>query len=230
MTECASPRSPSNCSMASTALSCVLWWRWFGILVMFQGMDRHSGIRTVSQDAARTAGGHSAQEASRRDTERPAESMSLPPRWDATATRSKVEVTHRETRNRIPTRFFFFPPSPADCGFSAATFQAAAVGQRRRRLIFFFLFTFTPAPLLCFLSPPLWFIRVSFSPPLSLCLFSVLFSPHFFYCDERMSPLKWKINILKSAYHTLGQFTTFLVYVLLFSSLMRSDYSDSDTQ
>lgn len=101
---------------------------------MFHGMDRHSGIRTVSQDAARTAGGHSAQDTTRRDTERPAESMSLPPRWDATATRSRVEVTHRDPKPNSDALFF---PSPADCGFSAATFQAAAVGQRRRRLIFF---------------------------------------------------------------------------------------------
>lgn len=50
-----SPSSPSNCSMASTALSCVLWWRWLGILVMFHGIEWHSGIRTGSHDAARTA-------------------------------------------------------------------------------------------------------------------------------------------------------------------------------
>ncbi|KAG7219684.1 hypothetical protein INR49_004544 [Caranx melampygus] len=61
--------------MARTALSCVLWWRWFGILVMFQGMDRHSGIRTGSQDAARTAAGHSAQDTASRDTESPGESI-----------------------------------------------------------------------------------------------------------------------------------------------------------
>lgn len=70
-----SPSSPSNCSMASTALSCVLWWRWFGILVMFHGMDRHIGIRTGSQAAARTAGGHKAQDTASRDTQSPAESM-----------------------------------------------------------------------------------------------------------------------------------------------------------
>ncbi|PWA13786.1 hypothetical protein CCH79_00017145, partial [Gambusia affinis] len=70
-----SPSSPSNCSMASTALSCVLWWRWFGILVMFHGMDRHIGIRTGSQAAARTAGGHTAQDTASRDTQSPAESM-----------------------------------------------------------------------------------------------------------------------------------------------------------
>lgn len=63
--------------MASTALSCVLWWRWLGILVMFHGMDRHRGIRTDSQDAARTAGGHSAQDTASRDTESPRESMSV---------------------------------------------------------------------------------------------------------------------------------------------------------
>lgn len=66
-----SPSSPSNCSMARTALSCVLWCKWFGILVMFHGMDRHSGIRTGSQDAARTAGGHSAQHTASRGTESP---------------------------------------------------------------------------------------------------------------------------------------------------------------
>lgn len=50
------PSSPSNCSMASTALACVLWCRWFGILVMFQGSGLHSGMRTGSQAAARPAG------------------------------------------------------------------------------------------------------------------------------------------------------------------------------
>lgn len=63
--------------MASTALSWVLWWRWFGILVMFHGMDRHSGIRTDSQDAARISAGHSAQDTASRDTESPGESMSI---------------------------------------------------------------------------------------------------------------------------------------------------------
>lgn len=63
--------------MASTALSCVLWWRWFGILVMFHGMDRHRGIRTDSQDAARTAGGHSAQDTASRDTASPGDTMSV---------------------------------------------------------------------------------------------------------------------------------------------------------
>lgn len=63
--------------MASTALSCVLWWRWFGILVMFHGMDRHSGIRTDSQDAARTAAGHRAQDTASRDTESPGDSMTV---------------------------------------------------------------------------------------------------------------------------------------------------------
>lgn len=90
MNEGDSPSNPSNCSMASTALSCVLWWRWFGILVMFHGMDRHSGMRTVSQDAARTAGGHRAHDTARRDTEKPAESMSLPPSWGAAAAKSKL--------------------------------------------------------------------------------------------------------------------------------------------
>lgn len=71
-----SPSSPSNCSMASTALSCVLWWRWFGILVMFHGMDLHSGIRTGSQAAARTAGGHRAQDTASRATLSPGGSMS----------------------------------------------------------------------------------------------------------------------------------------------------------
>lgn len=46
------PKSPSNCSMASTALAWVLWWRWLGILVMFHGMDLHMGMRMASQDAA----------------------------------------------------------------------------------------------------------------------------------------------------------------------------------
>lgn len=63
--------------MASTALSCVLWWRWFGILVMFHGMDRHRGIRTDSQDAAWTAGGHSAQDTASRETASPGDTMSV---------------------------------------------------------------------------------------------------------------------------------------------------------
>lgn len=77
-------------------------------MVMFHGMDRHSGIRTVSQDAARTAGGHSAQDTARRDTEKAAESMSLPPGLDASATESKsLEVTDGDP---IPNPDAVFPP------------------------------------------------------------------------------------------------------------------------
>ncbi|KAA8578267.1 hypothetical protein FQN60_000136, partial [Etheostoma spectabile] len=94
--------------MASTALSCVLWWRWFGILVMFHGMDRHSGIRTDSQDAARTAAaGHRAQDTASRDTESPGKSMSVGRsvgsetgvRWShgsAVGASGKVSATHGE--------------------------------------------------------------------------------------------------------------------------------------
>ena len=46
-------------------------------MVMFHGMDRHSGIRTGSQDAARTAAGHSAQDTASRDTESPGENMTV---------------------------------------------------------------------------------------------------------------------------------------------------------
>lgn len=98
--------------MASTALSCVLWWRWFGILVMFQGMDRHSGIRTGSQDAARTAGGHSAQDTASRDTERPGESMSAAVLGPAGGVKSKRGVA-------------------ADGSFSAAGVRAAGSWGRR---------------------------------------------------------------------------------------------------
>ncbi|KAJ3592389.1 hypothetical protein NHX12_007516 [Muraenolepis orangiensis] len=51
--------------MARTALACVLWWRWLGILVMFQGMEAHSGIRTGSQAAASAPDGIPSRQANR---------------------------------------------------------------------------------------------------------------------------------------------------------------------
>lgn len=149
-------------------------------MVMFHGMDRHSGIRTVSQDAARTAGGHSAQDTARRDTERPAESMSLPPRWDY----SDAEQSHTQPRPNSDAGFF----SPADCSFSAATFQAAAVGRRRRRLIFFIHFHPDSPPLLPFATSLTY---PSFLPPLSLSLplFFSLSSP-LIPREKRMIPFK----------------------------------------
>lgn len=72
------PRRPSNCSMASMALAWVLWCRWLGILVMFQGKDLHMGMRTGSQAAARAPGTWSRQSAARLSS--PARSnSSIPP-------------------------------------------------------------------------------------------------------------------------------------------------------
>lgn len=92
-----SPSSPSNCSMARTALSCVLWWRWLGILVMFHGMDLHSGIRTGSQDAARMAGGHSAHDTASRDTDSPGE-KSMMVRSGTSAGTVKVQPVQVKSR------------------------------------------------------------------------------------------------------------------------------------
>ena len=82
--------------------------------------------------------------------------------------------------------------SPADCGFSAATFQAAAVGRRRRRLIF--LFTFTPTPLLCLLP----FVTSDF---LSLSLF-----PFYFL---HLSPMIRAWFLLDEKPTSLNPFTTY---------------------
>lgn len=39
------------CSIARIAFSWVLWWRWLGILVIFQGIASHIGILIGSQSA-----------------------------------------------------------------------------------------------------------------------------------------------------------------------------------
>ena len=52
--------------MASTALAWVLWCRWLGILVMFQGMEPHSGIRTGSHAAALARDGIPSRQANAR--------------------------------------------------------------------------------------------------------------------------------------------------------------------
>lgn len=82
-----------------------------------------------------------------------------------------LEVTDGDPKPNPGADFF-----PADCGFSAATFQAAAVGRRRRRLIFFYSLSPQLPSSACFLSSPLTFLSLSLS--LSLCLFSFLFPLH----------------------------------------------------
>lgn len=71
------PSSPSNCSMARMALAWVLWCRWLGILVMFQGRDLHRGMRTGSQAAAWAPGIWNRQRAAR--TNSPAHRSSIRP-------------------------------------------------------------------------------------------------------------------------------------------------------
>lgn len=156
------PSSPSNCSMASTALSCVLWWRWLGILVMFHGMERHRGIRTDSQDAARTAGGHSAQDMAIKDTESPGESMT---RGDTAATPVKVLCTTEKQEPGFCFLFWFFffnLLQPAAAGRSAGSSTSCSLIQP---------FSSPPLPPLSvrFLhSPPLLPFASPFSPPLFL--------------------------------------------------------------
>lgn len=172
--------------MASTALSCVLWWRWLGILVMFHGMDRHRGIRTDSQDAARTAGGHSAQDTASRDTESPRESMSVRSErghWSHGSTVSTPLKCRSFTESLIQIRTRFFP---ADLCFSAAAAAVRSADSSRKReegAAFLFRLSPPPLPLSVFLynSPSLLPSHLisssSCSSPLSFILLPSLFPP-----------------------------------------------------
>lgn len=148
-----SPSSPSNCSMASTALSCVLWWRWLGILVMFHGMERHSGIRTGSQDAAWTAAGHSAQDTASRDTDRPGE-KSIMVRSGTSAGTVKVQPVQVKSR---PGRGV----SSSDWCFSAVAVGSAG-GWSCCLNAHFLLLLFYTSLTYSYSSPPFF----SYPPPL----------------------------------------------------------------
>lgn len=151
-------------------------------MVMFHGMVRHRGIRTDSQDAARTAGGHSAQDTASRETESPGDSMVLG-RFTEGMLKS-VSLIHGG-----------LDPETDVCSLPYYSCSAAATarGSRRRELLSYsdfhllhFLYpSFSPAPLLFPpLTSPLLFLP--HSSPLSLS--SVIKSR--FLLDEKSTSVK----------------------------------------
>lgn len=179
-----SPSSPSNCSMASTALSCVLWWRWFGILVMFQGMDRHSGIRTGSQDAAWTAAGHRAQDTASRDTESPGESMSGSDRvWSVQFSSNEFGGVSVLLTEFNPRQGRGFPAERRRCCPVCKQLEEAGGAA--------FLFRLSPPPPL-----PLSLLPYTSSSPL---LFVPPLLSRLILHTKTQIPFRWKVNSSKAA-------------------------------